>query len=63
MVETGWLSALPYLAATIAMLREAGVIDAMTRSLGPALSKIGFPADLLEAEMFGIGVGIGLPVA
>jgi spore maturation protein SpmB len=41
---------IPFLVAmlvSIAMLREAGVIDAMTRSLGPALSKIGFPVDLL----------------
>jgi len=41
---------IPFLVAmlvSIAMLREAGVIDAMTRSLGPALSKVGFPVDLL----------------
>jgi spore maturation protein B len=41
---------IPFLVAmlvSIAMLREAGVIDAMTRSLGPALSKVGFPIDLL----------------
>jgi spore maturation protein SpmA len=41
---------IPFLVAmlvSISMLREAGVIDAMTRTLGPALSAIGFPADLL----------------
>ena len=41
---------IPFLVAmlvSIAMLREAGVIDAMTRSFGPLLAKIGFPADLL----------------
>jgi spore maturation protein SpmA len=41
---------IPFLVAmlvSIAMLREAGVIDAMTRTLGPLLAKIGFPADLL----------------
>jgi spore maturation protein SpmA len=41
---------IPFLVAmlvSIAMLREAGVIDAMTRTLGPALAKVGFPADLL----------------
>ena len=41
---------IPFLVAmlvSIAMLREAGVIDAMTRGLSPALSAVGFPADLL----------------
>jgi spore maturation protein SpmA len=40
----------PFLVAmlvSISMLRQAGVIDAMTRWLGPALAKVGFPADLL----------------
>jgi len=40
----------PFLVAmlvSISMLRQAGVIDAMTRVLGPALAKIGFPVDLL----------------
>lgn len=41
---------IPFLVAmlvSISMLRHAGVIDAMTRTLGPALAWIGFPADLL----------------
>jgi spore maturation protein B len=41
---------IPFLVAmlvSIGMLREAGVIDAMTHSLGPILARIGFPADLL----------------
>jgi spore maturation protein SpmA len=41
---------IPFLVAmlvSISMLRNAGVIDAMTRLLGPALARIGFPADLL----------------
>jgi len=41
---------IPFLVAmlvSISMLRHAGVIDAMTRVLGPALAWIGFPADLL----------------
>lgn len=40
----------PFLVAmlvSIRMLREAGVIDAMTHTLGPSLAKVGFPADLL----------------
>jgi spore maturation protein SpmA len=40
----------PFLVAmlvSISMLRNAGVIDAMTRALGPALARIGFPVDLL----------------
>ncbi|MGZ4966137.1 MAG: nucleoside recognition domain-containing protein [Chthoniobacterales bacterium] len=41
---------IPFLVAmlvSISMLRQAGVIDAMTRALGGALAKIGFPVDLL----------------
>ena len=40
----------PFLVAmlvSISMLRNAGVIDAMSRALGPALGRIGFPVDLL----------------
>jgi spore maturation protein SpmA len=41
---------IPFLVAmlvSIGMLRSAGVIDAMTNALSPALAWIGFPADLL----------------
>lgn len=41
---------IPFLVAmlvSIRMLREAGVIKAMTDTLGPKLAAIGFPADLL----------------
>ena len=41
---------IPFLVAmlvSIRMLREAGVIQAMTDQVGPWLAKIGFPADLL----------------
>jgi spore maturation protein SpmA len=41
---------IPFLVAmlvSIRMLREAGVIKAMTDALGPKLAAIGFPADLL----------------
>ncbi len=41
---------IPFLVAmlvSIRMLREAGVIKAMTDTLGPWLAKVGFPADLL----------------
>ena len=44
------LRIIPFLVAmlvSISMLRQAGVIDAMTRTLGPTLARIGFPADLL----------------
>jgi spore maturation protein B len=40
----------PYLVAmlvAVRMLREAGVIDLMTRALGPMLAWLKFPADLL----------------
>ncbi|MCE9608717.1 MAG: nucleoside recognition protein [Chthoniobacter sp.] len=41
---------IPFLVAmlvSIRMLREAGVIQGMTNSLGPWLSRVGFPAELL----------------
>jgi spore maturation protein B len=41
---------IPFLVAmlvSIRMLREAGVIKAMTDAIGPKLAAIGFPADLL----------------
>ncbi|MHA3774205.1 nucleoside recognition domain-containing protein [Verrucomicrobiota bacterium sgz303538] len=41
---------IPYLVAmlvAIRLLRDAGVIDAMTRTFGTALAAIGFPVDLL----------------
>ncbi len=41
---------IPFLVAmlvSIRMLREAGVIKAMTDTIGPMLARIGFPADLL----------------
>lgn len=41
---------IPFLVAmlvSIRMLREAGVIQAMTNSLGPWLARVGFPAELL----------------
>lgn len=40
----------PFLVAmlvSIRLLREAGVVDAVTKALSPALGAIGFPADLL----------------
>jgi spore maturation protein SpmB len=45
---------IPFLVAmlvSIRMLREAGVIQAMTDTLGPWLARIGFPADLLPLAL------------
>jgi len=41
---------IPFLVAmlvSIRMLREAGIIQALTENLGPLLARVGFPADLL----------------
>ncbi len=45
---------IPFLVAmlvSIRMLREAGVIQAMTDTLGPWLARLGFPADLLPLAL------------
>ena len=45
MVEVGWLSSVPYLAATIAMIIVSWPEDVDPRVVGPEMGRGGSPAD------------------